>query len=256
MPGADAEERAQLRLQHFEVPEQEPDAPLRQGRVAGGRQGKIGQDLVAAEIHQPEDQLPRVHPLRRALEELVLLLLGREGAPDGEGEFRPVEPDPVGVVEERCLRIRELVDVRQQGKRGAVEGHGGEVDEMLQLLFRRSQVRRQAIVFALDRAVGVDEDDACHAVHDDPIAGLDLHRRPRDARHRRRSERTRQDRAVGELVPSFRHERADVVELEARRHRGRELVRDDDRPVGNLRTRAARLFGEGGEHASSHVIDV
>jgi len=67
--------RAQLRFQHFVVPEQQPDASLRQRGIAGRRQWKVGQDLVAAEIYQPEDQLPRVHPLRRALEELILLLL-------------------------------------------------------------------------------------------------------------------------------------------------------------------------------------
>ena len=80
MLGAHAEEGAQLRLQYLQVLQQEADASLRQRRVARGRQREVGQLLVAADVEQPEHDLPWVEALRGALEDLVLLVLGGEGA--------------------------------------------------------------------------------------------------------------------------------------------------------------------------------
>src|SRR5207248_3874626 len=145
----------------------EPDAAFGQGRIPRRRKRKVWEDLVAAQIHQTENELSRMHPLRRALEELELLVLGRKRAADGKGEFGPVETDSVGLVEQRRFGIGEFVDVRQQWKRRAVERDGGEIDEVPQPLLRGRQIRRQALVLALDRALRVDEDDAGHGVDDE-----------------------------------------------------------------------------------------
>ncbi len=246
----------QLGLQHVEVPEQEPDSALGEGGIARGRERKIRQDLVAAQVDQTEDDISRMHPLRRPLEELELLVLGGEGAADGKGELRPVQADPVGVVEERGLGIGELVHVRQQRERRAVERHRGEVDQPAQPLLRSAQVGGEAVVLALDGALRIDEDDPRHSVDDDPIARLDLGQHGRHARHRRRSQRAREDRAVGKLVAPSGDEGAHVLQLQARRHRGQELVRDDDRAVRDLRPGAVRLHGERGQEPPAHVVDV
>ena len=256
MTGAHAQKSAQLGLQQIDVPKKEPDAAFGQGRVPRRRERKVREDLVAAQIHQTENELSRMHPLRRALEELELLVLGRKSVADGKGEFGPVEADPVSLVEQRRFGIGELVDVRQQWKRRAVERDGREIDEVPQPFLRGLQIRRQAIVLAFDGAFRIDEDDAGHGVDDEAVARLDLRQGGRHAGHSRRPERPREDRAVGELVASHGHERAHIVELEARRHRGQELVGDDDRAGRDLRPGGPRSRGQGGEQPPAHVVDV
>jgi hypothetical protein len=196
MACADAQERTQLELQQRRMLEQEADAALPERRILRGAQRKIRERLVGADVEQPEHHPARVEALGGALEKLELLVLGGKAAAHEIAEFGAIEPDAVGLVEQRGFRVGELVHVGKKPDARSVERDRGQLHELEQLLLVGADLAFQSLVLLLYRAFRIDEHDPGDAVDDQPIAGCDGERGLVHRHHRRHAERARQHRGV------------------------------------------------------------
>ena len=189
--------------------------------------------LVAAEVEGADGDALAAGALDRPRSATILLLLVGRHRPVHEHELGAQQADPGGAGVDDVLHLHRQLDVRLQTDRHAVAGHRRLAGELAQRALLLLPFAAATSVFLHRHRRRMDDDLAMVAVDQDGIAGAHRLQQAGGAEHRRQTQGAGEDRGMPLGTAHLGGDADDVLGIELRRLRRRQLLGDDDAAVRN-----------------------
>ena len=222
-----AQDGAQLAVKHLRLRQAQADGAQPERGI--GSHALRGVDpLVRAQVEGADGDRAAVHFLdHAAIGFELLILIGQVAAVQIE-ELGAEQADAVGAVFPGAGDVVGKLDVGVQFDAGSVERRGFGLLQPLELGALEVQLFTAQLVFREHGSVGIDDDHAVVAVHDQHFILADQRARLVQCHHRGNVQAARDNCRVRRGAADVRDEAGELVPLEQDHVRGREVVRDQN----------------------------